>query len=455
MTDARSAKVPADPLSDRLKDYLSDTARRELDALRAALESRLLALEAALAHPDPHESLEALVIDLARVATSEAEASAVRASLEAQLESKSRAATAAELERLLDAERAATRALRAEIDEVRNKLQAELSRERAVGKTATAKLAAAERELADARKFQQTAAAKVTALEAAQAQSERAARGAEARLRHADERRHEAELRITEADARKNAATGEQSAAEARQKQAEARAEEADARRRQAEIRASDAEALRQAADARVREVEARRAALETQAADRSRAAEVLTAEIAAIKQVAQRDRDDRDARQADDARQLDDYKQRLAASGERVRSLELQLFKRDRPLQDRDEDLSKMLERDLALMSGRRASRYSFTMVIDVDFGGDPGILVDLSIAGAQVLSSQPLEQGREAILSMISQEVPVAGKGRVVWTRPDPGSEARRFRYRAGILFTAVDAAAVEAFIIRYSAA
>src|SRR5262249_15538044 len=76
---------PAAPLPDRLKQYLTATARRELDALRAALDSRLLALEAALAHPEPHDSLETFVMDLARVATAEAEASAARASLEAQI----------------------------------------------------------------------------------------------------------------------------------------------------------------------------------------------------------------------------------------------------------------------------------------------------------------------------------------------------------------------------------
>ena len=79
MSDRDFVQSPADPLPDRLKQYLSDTARREIEALRAELDSRLLALEAALAHPDPHESLETLVIELARVATTEAEASVARA----------------------------------------------------------------------------------------------------------------------------------------------------------------------------------------------------------------------------------------------------------------------------------------------------------------------------------------------------------------------------------------
>jgi hypothetical protein len=465
MSDTKFAKSPVDPLPDRLKQYLSDTARREIDELRAALDSRLLALEAALAHPEPHDSLEALVIDLARVATAEAEASAAKASLEAELESKSRASASAELQRLLDAERAATTALRAEIDEVRKKLEGDLSRERAAGKTAAQKFTAAQRELAEARRLmeersraleaangaaasaQQGASARVATAESAKTQADRAAQQAEARLREADQRRHEADVRASDADTRQKDAEARQKEAEARQKEAEARAEESDSRRRQTEMRAGDAETLCRAAEARAGQSDAR-------ANESARAVEALTAEIAAAKQAAEREREASNTRQASHAAQVDDLRQRLAASAERVRALELQLFKRDRPLQDRDEGLSAMLARDLAVKSRRRASRYNFAGAIDIEFGGEAGVLVDLSIAGAQVLSSRPLEQGREATLTLISQEVPVSGDGRVVWSQLDADSHAQRFRYRAGILFTAVDAASVEAFIIRYSA-
>ena len=55
--------------SQALRQSLAASARHELDTLRAELETRLGALEAALAQPDPAPSLERLVIDLARVAT--------------------------------------------------------------------------------------------------------------------------------------------------------------------------------------------------------------------------------------------------------------------------------------------------------------------------------------------------------------------------------------------------
>src|SRR5207245_10478222 len=60
---------PADPSAETVRTYLAANAQRELDALRTELDARLSALEAALASPDSHASLEKLVLDLARVAT--------------------------------------------------------------------------------------------------------------------------------------------------------------------------------------------------------------------------------------------------------------------------------------------------------------------------------------------------------------------------------------------------
>src|SRR6185436_20785408 len=117
---------PAAESPEARRRYLADAARRELDALRASLDARLAALEDALAHPDPHTSLEELVLDLARVATTEAEASAARACLEAQLDAENRAAQAgAELRRSIDAERAGMETVRAELEEAQAALEGE------------------------------------------------------------------------------------------------------------------------------------------------------------------------------------------------------------------------------------------------------------------------------------------------------------------------------------------
>ena len=464
MSDSEFVQSPADPLPDRLKQYLSETARREIDALRAALDSRLLALEAALAHPEPHDSLETLVIDLARVATAEAEASAARASLEAQIDAQARAKENAEARRLLEMERTAANIARAELDETRKTLEHQLAQELAAGKKNVERLKGLEREVVEAR---QALDARSTALESARVAASSAQDQAGARLATLETEKGrleravaELQTRLGDSDARARKAQGiaEQQEvarrdADVRVSEATARVKDAEGRRQQAEAHAQEIESRRLEAEARAREAHARAAAAESQVAEAQRARDALAAEADALRQAATRDREAAEARHAADAAKIQEHEQRFAASVEKVRSLELELFHRDRPFQDRDEDLSAMLERDLAAKPRRRASRYNFSGKVGVDFGGEAGALVDLSIAGAQVVSAKPLEQGRESALTLMSDEIPLKAKAKVMWSRLDPNSQGQPMRYRAGLLFTAVDAARVEAFIIRYS--
>src|ERR1700686_884611 len=126
MSNPRAAQPAADRSLDALRSYLSDTAQRELDALRAALDIRLAALEDALAHPDQEKSLEDLVLDLARVATAEAESSAARAVLDAQLHAHERAAAvSADALRSLEAEREITNTLRLALEQAGTAVDAE------------------------------------------------------------------------------------------------------------------------------------------------------------------------------------------------------------------------------------------------------------------------------------------------------------------------------------------
>src|SRR5579862_9592851 len=88
-------------------------AQQELESLRALLEDRLAALEAALESPNEGDSLESLVLDLSRVATEEAQAAARRACLETQLDAETRmAAVRATAQRAVDIERSAGADLR-------------------------------------------------------------------------------------------------------------------------------------------------------------------------------------------------------------------------------------------------------------------------------------------------------------------------------------------------------
>src|SRR5437764_9861895 len=126
MSKQQIAPPAGDPSPDTIRQYLAATAQRELDALRAQLDERLSALEAAIARPDQRGSLERLVLDLARVATAEAQSAAARATLEAQLHAQERAtAAASEAQRLLAEERATTTALRFDLEQARAALDAE------------------------------------------------------------------------------------------------------------------------------------------------------------------------------------------------------------------------------------------------------------------------------------------------------------------------------------------
>jgi len=118
---------PAAELSpDVIRRYLAETSQRELDELREALDVRLAALEAALTHPNPQTSLEELVLELARVATAEAESAAARACLEAHVDAQERAASVdSEARRSLEAERAIAKALRLELEQARTALERE------------------------------------------------------------------------------------------------------------------------------------------------------------------------------------------------------------------------------------------------------------------------------------------------------------------------------------------
>src|SRR5262249_28285433 len=136
--------------SDSPNLYVSESAQRRLDALRSSVDVRLAALEAALADPSSGESLEALILDLARLACEESQAAAAQGCADTRLEAEiniSRARAAAQA--ALDQELAATAEVRRQLEEaeqqifalqqdkehglkrVRETFEADLSKERA------------------------------------------------------------------------------------------------------------------------------------------------------------------------------------------------------------------------------------------------------------------------------------------------------------------------------------
>jgi len=121
-----------------------ETVPQDVNALRASLDLRLTALEEALANPAKHASLESLILDLARVATEEADATARQAALDAQRAGQSAIAAArSELLSALEAEKAAAASLRQALE----KAQAGFKAERSAAEAANREVAAVRREL--------------------------------------------------------------------------------------------------------------------------------------------------------------------------------------------------------------------------------------------------------------------------------------------------------------------
>jgi chromosome segregation ATPase len=453
MSDHEFGHVAAgDPLPDRLKQYLTETSRRELEALRADLEVRLIALETALARPEQHHSIETLVFDLARVATSEAEAAASRAILAAQFEVQDRSGSADAL-RDLEAERKTVAALRADIEQMHVRFDADVERLRAGHKDTADKLAAAQRDLAsvqrelkEARRLAEARASEVvSARDAAGAAQAEAA----ARIKTLEAKLKTFESQVTEAERIRRDALGRADAAEVLSREIAARASNAEAWGKDVETRLQAAESRAAREDARVRDAEARAEAAVT-------ARDQLAAEIEALKQTIAREQQAAAGQVSAEAERTQYYEKRLAAADEKIRMLELQLFQRDRPEPGvADEELADMLATKSAPFKPTRvASRYSFGSGVKVEIDGRIGALIDLSTTGAQVLSPEPLDDGHETDLRLISEEIPTVCRGRIMWSRIEPKSPRQPLRYRVGILFTRADVGAIEAFIIRYAA-
>lgn len=355
-----------DPVPDAVKEYLSKTASQELDALRAALDERLAALEAALSEPDRHDSLERLIIELARVATSESEAAAARACLQAEVDAQDRsAALSAEAQRTVEQERAGKMELTTELEQTR------------------ASLASLRNDFAQMRE----------SIEGERAQMRESI---ETERRAAETERHAVE-------AERNASV-------------QLRAEHWAVGAELSQERATKSQLTETIADLQ-REI----AEITRNAAGASLERDALRVELEASRRATEHARE-----AADLAREA------LADARAQLTTLELRVQ---------------------AARAVRGASRYAFSDTFDVDIGGQPGVLVDLSIKGAQVLMSASAETGRIVEVVLRSEETPVSGYGRIIWSYPEPVPSEEGFGFRAGVLFTQIDEAAVEAYLIRYA--
>jgi hypothetical protein len=146
----------------------------------------------------------------------------------------------------------------------------------------------------------------------------------------------------------------------------------------------------------------------------------------------------------------------RLEAAIERIRVLELQLFERDRGPRDQDVNLESAIDTSASLPSEhaeQRARRYEFPPKTKAHIGREVGVLVDLSATGAQVICATSPEVGHIVTLTLPSDETPCFCQGRLLWARREQTAKGKPFRYRVGLVFTAVDEAAIQAFIEKHS--
>ncbi len=93
-----------------------------------------------------------------------------------------------------------------------------------------------------------------------------------------------------------------------------------------------------------------------------------------------------------------------------------------------------------------RRAPRFRIIEGIEVTIDGNPAMLIDLSVIGAQVVSAVLLKPNQRVRLSFAEGNKPIRFNAGVAWSAFElPKGEAR---YRAGIEFYDADADAVGRF-------
>jgi hypothetical protein len=93
------------------------------------------------------------------------------------------------------------------------------------------------------------------------------------------------------------------------------------------------------------------------------------------------------------------------------------------------------------------------FREPLEAKLDGETVLLVDLSTAGAQVLSGIALKPNKPVKLLLPSSDAIILCKAKVIWARFEPPTPGKPIRYRAGMAFTQADTAALQLFITRHT--
>jgi PilZ domain len=500
-----------------LNDTSSDRAQRQLDMLRTAVDRRLAELEAVLADPMRGESLEGLILDLARVTTEEARTTALKAALDAKLEADSRVAHArAVAQEAIDEERVVAGELRRAVEQARQKiaglegaqllelrrlredLETEIGRERATAAGFERAASEAQRQLQAERAANvdirqtidthRTAHAEVSlALEAEKAASAGLSAALEA------ERAASSELRLALERAQALTATLAREKAEAWTAQEALTADLSRERDTSARTQRLVAEAQAQLQLERAMSAELRRTAEETEQQLTNTSSD--KAHVSASHEQLQREVEALRA-------ESDTMRASLAAAGARLEMLDAERLRASatrKELEGRVEVLIRERESLIAERAGttelpgegatinaapvpdaqpakasgpvpsfssistispgpaaeeewgpvRLAVRYSFREPFTIMVNGDTGLLVDISVAGCQLVSSSAVRPNQAVKVLLPSGDTSLACTGKVMWARFEPRVSGGAFGYRAGVQFTKPDQPALEAFI------
>lgn len=99
-----------------------------------------------------------------------------------------------------------------------------------------------------------------------------------------------------------------------------------------------------------------------------------------------------------------------------------------------------------------RRAARTRIRPGVEIQLDGNPASVVDLSVVGAQVISSTVLRPNQKVRISLPSDDFVMRFRGAIAWAKFElPKEPSTGPQYRAGVEFTDGDSAALETFCER----
>ncbi len=99
-----------------------------------------------------------------------------------------------------------------------------------------------------------------------------------------------------------------------------------------------------------------------------------------------------------------------------------------------------------------RRAARTAIVDGAEILIDGGPVRLIDLSVHGAQVLSSAVLRPNQRVRVSMVDEKLTLRFQATVVWATFELPGGGTAPRYRAGVAFSGADADSVTEYAMRH---